>query len=152
MEGQFLEVRCVHEMQPEQVIAGRMPGGASALGQWLQAIQASLSELYANGQIVGCRSLTLGLGPDGPIDFWLAAEKEQPSIDEQAQVKELVADVPAPLVTDGPAALALVFSVGADAPAEAQLAMPDAWRAIMHAAGKPLSVDEILTRLQAERS
>ncbi len=139
-------------LQPEQVIAGRMPGGASALGQWLQAIQASLSDLYANGEVVGCRSLTLGLGPEGPIDFWLAAEKEQPSVDEQARVRELVAQVPAPLVTDGPVALALVFSVGADAPAEAQLAMPDAWRAVMHNAGKSLSVDEILARLQADRS
>jgi len=139
-------------LQPEQVIAGRMPGGASALGQWLEAIQASLSELYADTQLAGCRSLTLGLGPDGPIDFWLAAEKEQPSVDEQARVRELVAEVPAPVVTDGPIALALVFSVGADAPAEAQLTMPEAWRAVMQATGKPLSVEEILTRLQAERS
>lgn len=139
-------------LQPEQVIAARMPGGASALGQWLQAIQASLTELYAASDVVGCRSLTLGLGPDGPIDFWLAAEKEQPSIDEQAQVKATVADVPAPVVTDGPVALALVFSVGAEAPAEAQLAMPEAWRAVRHAAGKSLSVEEILARLQADRS
>jgi hypothetical protein len=139
-------------LQPEQLIADRIPGGAGALGQWLQAIQASLSAHYATSDVVGCRSLTLGLGPEGPIDFWLAAEKEQPSVDEQAQVKELVAEVPAPVVTDGPVALALVFSVGADAPAEAQLAMPEAWRAVLHAAGKPLSVDEILTRLQADRS
>ncbi len=139
-------------LQPEQLIAERIPGGASALGQWLQAIQASLSEHYAASNVVGCRSLTLGLGPEGPIDFWLAAEKEQPSVTEQAQVKELVAEVPAPVVTDGPVALALVFSVGADAPAEAQLAMPEAWRVVMQAAGKPLSVDEILARLQADRS
>ena len=139
-------------LQPEQLIATRIPGGAGALGQWLQAIQASLTGHYAKSDVVGCRSLTLGLGPDGPIDFWLAAEREQPSVAEQAKVKELVAEVPAPVVTDGPVALALVFSVGADAPAEAQLAMPEAWRAIMHAAGKPLSVDEILARLQADRS
>ncbi len=139
-------------LQPEQVIADRMPGGAGALGQWLQAIQASLTEHYAKSDVVGCRSLTLGLGPDGPIDFWLAAEEQQPSVDEQAQIKELVAELPAPEVTYGPVALALVFSVGAAAPAEAQLAVPEAWRAVMHAADKPLSVDEILARLQADRS
>jgi hypothetical protein len=139
-------------LQQEQVIAERMPGGAAALGSWLQAVQGVLAEHYADSTLSGCRSLTLAIGPDGPIDFWLTAEKEQLPVEEQGQVRALVAETTAPIVTDGPVVVALVFSIGHDAPAEAQLTMPDAWRAVAQAAGKPLSIEEIVLQLQASRS
>lgn len=135
-------------LQPEQLIADRVPGGAGALGQWLQGIQAALADYYSERTEGGCRSLTLGIGPDGPINFWLAAEKEVLPLDEQAEVRALAAEVPAPLVNDGPVVLAMVFSIG-DAPPEAQLTLPDAWRAVTQGTAEPLSVEEIVLRLQA---
>lgn len=136
-------------LQPEQVIADRLPGGAGALGQWLQGVQAALARYYAERTEGGCRSLTLCIGPDGPINFWLAAEKETLPLDEQAEVRALAAEVPAPLVNDGPVVLALVYSVGRDAPPEAQLTLPDAWRAVTDASAEPLSVEQIVRRLAA---
>jgi len=138
-------------LQPEQVISDRLPGGASALGQWLQGVQSALADYYGNAE-VGCRSLTLGVGPDGPIDFWLAAEKQTPPLNEQAEVRALAAEVPAPVVVGGPVLLAMVFSVGAGAPPEAQLTMPDAWRALAQNANEELSVEDIVLRLQAARN
>jgi hypothetical protein len=136
-------------LQPEQVIADRVPGGAGALGQWLQGIQTALARYYSERTEGGCRSLTLGIGPDGPINFWLAAEKEALPLDEQAEVRALAAEVPAPLVNDGPVVLALVYSIGNDAPPEAQLTLPDAWRAVSQGSEQPLSVEEIVLRLHA---
>jgi hypothetical protein len=139
-------------LQPEELVARRLPGGADALGHWLQTLQAKLTKHYATAATLGCRSLTLAVGPNGPIDFWLAAEQTQPPVAEQAAIRELAAQVPCPSVTGGPIALTMVFSVGGEAPATAELAMPEAWRPIVETAGKPLSVDEILLRLQAARN
>lgn len=136
-------------LQPEQVVAERVPGGASALGQWLQGVQNALARYYAERKDGACRSLTLGIGPDGPINFWLAAEKEALPLDEQAEVRALAAEVPAPQVNDGPVVLAMVFSIGDSAPPEAQLTLPDAWRAVAQSSQQPLSVEEIVLRLQA---
>jgi len=136
-------------LQPEQVISARVPGGAGALGEWLRGIQTALARYYAGRTEGGCRSLTLGIGPDGPINFWLAAEKEALPLDEQAEVRAIAAEVPAPRVDDGPVVLALVYSVGRDAPPEAQLTLPDAWRAVTQASSEPLSVEQIVLRLPA---
>jgi len=52
-------------------------------------------------------------------------------------------------VQGGPIALAVVFSLGTEPPPEAQLTLPDEWRAIIQASDTSIGVEQIITRLWA---
>jgi hypothetical protein len=135
--------------QPEHVVSARLPGGAEAVGSFLGAIQALLRDRYDDNPASGARTLSIALGPQSRMQLWLAAEEEAISNDEQLQLRELSTQVSVPEVQGGPIALALVFSLGVDAPPEAQLTLPDEWRGIMQASDTTISVEQIITRLWA---
>lgn len=136
-------------LQPEQVISARVPGGAAAIGALVASIQDLLRDRYDDNVTVGSRTLSIALGPERRMQLWLAADDGGVSSDEQSQLRELSTRVLAPKVQDGPVALALVFSIGSEPPPEAQLALPDEWRAIVQASDTTLTVEQIITRLWA---
>jgi hypothetical protein len=133
--------------QPEHVVSARLPGGAEAVGSLLAAIQALLRDRYDDNTVSGARTLSIALGPERRMQLWLAAEENGILTDEQIQLRELSTRVSVPEVQGGPVALALVFSLGAEPPPEAQLTLPDEWRAIMQASDTTISVEQIITRL-----
>ena len=139
-------------LQPEHVISARVPGGAEAIGSLLTSLQNLLRERYDDSVGSAARTLSVALGPERRMQLWLAADEGSVSSDEQNQLRELSARVNAPEVRDGPVALALVFSIGTEPPPEAQLAMPDEWRAIVQASDTTLNVEQIITRLWASTS
>ena len=134
-------------LQPEQVISDRVPGGAEAIGSLLTSIQALLRDRYDDSVASGSRTLSIALGPERRMQVWLAADESGISADEQSQLRELSTRVSAPEVKHGPVALALVFSIGSEPPPEAQLTLPDEWRAVVQASDTTLSVEQIITRL-----
>jgi len=136
-------------LQPEHVISARVPGGAAAIGSLLASIQELLRDRYDDSVTVGSRTLSIALGPERRMQLWLAADEGSVSTDEQSQLRELSTRVNAPEVKDGPVALALVFSIGNEPPPEAQLALPDEWRAIVQASDTTIGVEQIITRLWA---
>jgi hypothetical protein len=135
-------------LQPEHVIGARVPGGADAVGSLLTALQGVLSEAYAATTEPGSRTLSIAIAPKRQMQLWLATEEDDAATeDEQARIRELSLSVDAPEVRDGPVALALVFAIGTEAPAEAQLTLPDEWRRIVQASDTVINVEQILTRL-----
>jgi hypothetical protein len=137
-------------LQPEPVISARVPGGAEAIGALLTTIQDLLRSRYDDTTTSGSRTLCLALGPRRRIQLWLAAPPDDAaSEDEQALLRELSERIVAPEVHDGPVALAVVFAIGAEPPAEAQLVLPDEWHAIIQASDTTLNVEQIITRLWA---
>ncbi len=134
-------------LQPESTISARLPGGPSALSSLVDALRSELQQLYATHMESGARSLSLAVGPDGRLELWLASEDEQHSADERSRVHALASRLSPPLVLGGPVALALVYAVGPEAPAEAQLTLPNEWHAVLRASDSPLSVEQILTRV-----
>ena len=138
--------------QPEHVVSARLPGGAEAVGAFLAAIQALLRDRYDDNTVSGARTLSIALGPEHRMQLWLAADEDGISTDEQIQLRELSTQVSVPEVQGGPIALALVFSLGAEPPPEAQLTLPDEWRGIMQASDTTINVEQIITRLWASAS
>jgi hypothetical protein len=136
-------------LQPEPVISARMPGGAAAVGNLLAAIQEVLRERYDDNTATGSRTLSIALGPERRMQLWLATDEGSVSADEQSQLRELSARIEAPEVKEGPVAFALVFAIGSDPPPEAQLALPDEWRAVVQASDTTPNVEQIITRLWA---
>lgn len=136
-------------LQPEHVISGRVPGGAAAIGSLLASLQDLLRDRYDDSVTVGSRTLSIALGPERRMQLWLAADEGGVSSDEQSQLRELSTRVVAPEVKDGPVAMAIVFSIGTEPPPEAQLTLPDEWRAIVQASDTTLNVEQIITRLWA---
>ena len=137
-------------LQPEPVISSRIPGGAEAIGGLLTTIQDLLRNRYDDTTTSGSRTLCVVLGPLGRIQLWLAAPPEEAtSADEQELLRELSQQIVAPEVHDGPVALAVVFAIGAEPPAEARLVLPDEWHAIIQAPDTTLNVEQIITRLWA---
>lgn len=134
-------------LQPESVVQARVPGGAAALSALIDELRAALVRIYDGQQDSGARSLCVALAPGGRFELWLTREDEPVSPEESAEVRNLAASLRPPTVLDGPVALALVFAVGAEAPAEAQLTVPEEWRDILRASDSSLSVEQILTRL-----
>jgi hypothetical protein len=139
-------------LQPEHVTSARVPGGAEAIGSLLASIQELLRDRYDDNMASGSRTLSIALGPKRRIQLWLATDEDRISTDEQSQLRELSSRVVTPEVQDGPVALALVFSIGTEPPPEAQLALPDEWRAIVEASDTTLSVEQIITRLWSSPS
>jgi len=136
-------------LQPEQVFSARLPGGAEAIGSLLASIQALLRDRYDDNTISGARTLSIALGPERRMQLWLAADEGGISNDEQIQLRELSTRVTVPDVQGGPIALAVVFSLGTEPPPEAQLTLPDEWRAIIQASDTTIGVEQIITRLWA---
>jgi hypothetical protein len=136
-------------LQPEHVISARLPGGAEAIGTLLTTIQELLRSRYDDTTVSGSRTLCIAVGPERRLQLWLAAPEDTPTSDEQTLLRELARHVSAPEVHEGPIALALVFAIGVEPPAEAQLALPDEWRAVVQASDTTLNVDQIITRLWA---
>jgi hypothetical protein len=83
------------------------------------------------------------------MQLWLAAAtaNDAPSADEQAVLRELATTISVPEVHDGPIAIALVFAIGDEPPAEAELTIPDEWRAIIQASDTAPRVEQIITRI-----
>jgi hypothetical protein len=133
-------------LQPEHVIAPRLPGGSNTLGPYLQAIQAALTLHYSSGATGGPRTLVLAIGPGGRAQFWLASRDELPS-DERLAVEGISTQVAPPTVANGPVILALVYSAGAIPTAQPQLSMPIEWQAVARRVNATLSVDEIVAQL-----
>jgi hypothetical protein len=136
-------------LQPEHVFSARLPGGAEAVGSLLTAIQALLRDRYDDNTISGARTLSIALGPERRMQLWLAADEGGVSTDEQFQLRELSTRLTVPEVQGGPLALAVVFSLGAEPPPEAQLTLPDEWRAIVQASDTNIGIEQIITRLWA---
>jgi hypothetical protein len=147
--GRMLELLGVTLLQPEPVIAARVPGGANAIGALLASVQEALGEVYAATTAPGSRTLCIALGPERPLQVWLATDDDVAVSDEEARVRELTRNVEVPEVLDGPVAFAVVFAIGAEAPAEAQLTLPDEWRSIVAASDTTVSVEQIITRIWA---
>ncbi len=136
-------------LQPEHVTLARVPGGAAAIGALVASIQELLRQRYDDNVTSGSRTLSIALGPERRMQLWLAADEGGVSSDEESQLRELSSRLSAPEVKDGPVALALVFCMGKEPPPEAQLALPDEWRAVVTASDTTPSVEQIITRLWA---
>jgi hypothetical protein len=144
----MFELLGVTLLQPEQVMAERLLGGADALASLVKAIQESLRVFYRDrGSESGARTLTLALGPRGRLGLWLSAGDDAVLADEESHVNELRHRLEVPVVIDGPVALALVYRVGTEAPPEAQLTLPEEWLEIVKASDTQLTPEQILTRL-----
>jgi hypothetical protein len=143
----MLKLLGVTVLQPEQVIGARVPGGADAIGALLTSLQRILHDAYADTTEPGSRTLSIALAPNRRLELWLATDDETAITEEEARLRELAQGVDAPDVVDGPVALALVFAVGTEAPAEAQLTLPEPWRRIVQASDTVINVEQILTRL-----
>jgi hypothetical protein len=136
-------------LQPETILAARMPGGAEVLGLFVSTLKEVLRDQYDDVIASGARTLCVALAPGPRFQIWLAASEDESCGDEQLALQRACSELAAPRVVDGPVALALVFSVGSEPPAEAQLTLPDEWRAIVQASDTTLSVEQIITRLWA---
>jgi hypothetical protein len=136
-------------LQPEHVVSARMPGGAGALGAFLTSIQDLLRARYDDSAPSASRTLCVAIGPQARLQLWLATAtiNDAPSADEQAVLRELATHIPVPEMHDGPIAIALVFAIGDEPPAEAELTIPDEWRAIIQASDTAPSVEQIITRI-----
>lgn len=134
-------------LQPESVVEARVPDGAAALTALIDELRVGLGRIYDGQSDSGSRSLSVALAPGGHFELWLAREDEPVPPEESAEVRNLAATLRPPTVLDGPVAFALVFAIGAEAPAEAQLTLPDEWREILRASDSSLTVEQILTRL-----
>lgn len=134
-------------LQPEAIISARLPGGASALGSLVDALRGGLEPLYGAGAPSGARSLSLALAPPHRLQLWLAAEDGELTTEERARVEGLAEHLSPPQVVGGVVALTLVYAVGVEAPAEAQLTLPDEWRAVIDASDSALNVEQVLTRV-----
>jgi len=134
-------------LQSEANTASRLPGGADALGSFVERVNAALAELYRDERESSARTLTIALGAAGRLGFWLSAGDDAVPAVEQARLAELMSPLQGPEVVDGPVALALVFHTGAEAPPDVQLTLPDAWQAVLKAADTPLTPEQIITRL-----
>lgn len=133
-------------LQPEHLTIARVPDGASAITALLTSVQDLLRERYDDNVATGSRTLTIALGPQRRLQLWLASDEGGISSDEESQLRALSTRVAVPEVHDGPVALALVFSIGSEPPPEAQLALPDEWRAIVKASDTTLDVEQIIAR------
>jgi hypothetical protein len=136
-------------LQPETVLNQRMPGGASVLGPFVSTLKELLRDQYDDVMASGARTLCVALAPGPRFQVWLASDDDESCSDEQAAFVSACKDLTAPRVVDGPVALALVFSIGSEPPVEAQLTLPDEWRAIIEASDTAPSVEQIITRLWA---
>ena len=143
----MFELLGVTLLQPEAVIAARVPGGAEAISSLVTDVLAALQSVYVAQQGSGARTLTMALGAAGRLGFWLSAGEDAVPAHEQRQLAEQTAALRAPEVVEGPVALALVFRIGPDAPADVQLTLPDAWHAIVQASDTALTPEQIITRL-----
>jgi hypothetical protein len=81
------------------------------------------------------------------MQIWLAAPDDAALADEQALLRELSAQIPVPEVHEAPIAVALVFTIGSEPPVEAELTLPDEWRAVIVASDTAPGVEQIITRL-----
>jgi hypothetical protein len=134
-------------LQPERIIGARVPGGAEAIGALLTSLQGVLRDAYADTAEPGSRTLSVAIAPQGRIQLWLATDESTSTSEEEARIRELSLRVEAPEVHDGPVALALVFAIGSEAPAEAQLTLPEEWQRIVQASDTVIDVEQLLTRL-----
>ena len=134
-------------LQPEEVIAPRLPGGSEALSEYLNGVQDALISHYATSESTGARSLFVALGPNAECQFWLVADPLLP--EEKVAVQDLARLVPPPAIHDGPVILALAYSMGAEPVPQEGLTMPTEWLAVVDSAGGPLEVDDIVLRLWA---
>lgn len=134
-------------LQPESVVQARVPGGAAALSGLIDELRTRLVRIYDGQEGSGSRSLCVALAPAGNVELWLARDDEPIAPEESAEVRNLAIGLEPPTVLDGPVALALVFAIGTEAPAEAQLTLPEEWHEILRASDSSLSVEQILTRL-----
>lgn len=147
VESWMFKLLGVTLLQPESIISARLPNGAEAIGELLTGLQRSLRDHYDEHVESAARTLCVVLGPERSPQVWLSTDEGVPSADELRHAESLAARVSAPAVKNGPVAMALVFSIGPEPPAEAALCLPDDWRAIIRASDTPLSVDQILLRL-----
>lgn len=136
-------------LQPEAILNQRLPGGATVLGSFVSTLKELLREQYDDVIASGARTLCVALAPGQRFQVWLASDDNESCSDEQAAFASACEELTAPRVVDGPIALALVFSIGSQPPAEAQLTFPDEWRAVIEASDTAPSVEQILTRLWA---
>jgi hypothetical protein len=150
--GVMFNLLGVSLLQPEQVVVARMPGGAEALGALLSAVQDLLRSRYDDTAPSGSRTLCIAISPERRMQLWLAGHEETPSADEQALLRDLGARVPVPEVRDAPIALALVFAIGSEPPAEAELTLPDEWRDVIRASDTRPSVEQIISRLASSEA
>lgn len=136
-------------LQTEPMTAARVPGGAAVLGSFVNDLKELLREQYDDVIESGSRTLCVAVAPEGRLQAWLTATDDEPCDDEQAAFQRACRDMAVPRVVDGPIAVALVFSLGSEPPAESQLTFPDDWRAILRASDTTLSVEQIITRFWA---
>ena len=144
----MFELLGVTLLQPEALIAARLPGGAEALAAFVQAVKTSLEQVYARHTESGARTLIIALDGGRPLSFWVSAADDALPHEEEERLAALNTVV-VPEVVDGPIALALVFRIGADAVAEVQLTLPEAWQAVVRASDTALTPEQIVTRLWA---
>jgi hypothetical protein len=134
-------------LQPEPMVAARLPGGAEALAALVQVVQGSLLSYYADSAVSASRTLTIAIGPQRRLQLWLSTDEGVPADAEHDHVQSLANRLTAPEVQGGPIALALVFTIGSEPPPESALAIPDEWRSIAQASDTALSIDQILLRV-----
>jgi hypothetical protein len=136
-------------LQPEAILAQRMPESATVLGAFLSTLKEVLREQYDNVIASGSRTLCVALAPGPRLQVWLAAGEDESCAEELAKLERSCLELTAPKVVDGPVALALVFAIGSEPPPEAELTLPDEWRDIVRASDTTLSVEQIITRVWA---
>lgn len=93
--------------------------------------------------------LFVAIGPPRRLGFWLSSADDVVPEAEEAGLAALSA-VAAPEVVDGPVAFALVFRIGAEAIAEAQLTLPEAWQAVVRASDTALTPDLFACRSELD--
>jgi hypothetical protein len=139
-----MELQSVTLYQPEGVIESRLPDDVDALSEFIQRLVAAVSLEFANDGPTS-RVLVVALTPDR-CAFWIllpdGAADERPNADAR------LSSVTRPRVVGGPVAFGLILHHDEDFPSTGGPPVPHEWADVAREAGSPLSVDEILTKLQ----
>jgi hypothetical protein len=147
--GAMFNLLGVTLLQPETILSARMPESATRLGAFVSDLKELLRDQYDEVIASGARTLCVALAPGPRFQIWLAASEDESCAQELRALEQACSGLDAPRVVDGLIALALVFSIGSEPPVEAELTLPDDWRAIIQASDTAPSVEQIITRLWA---
>jgi hypothetical protein len=108
-------------------------------------VSEALAAHYGATEAPGERALFIAVGPHFKCQLWLAGRSLLPG--EQPAVEALAIAADPPAVQAGPVAVALIYTVGAASSSPEELTVPEAWRAVVEQAGRPLDIDDIILAL-----
>lgn len=137
-------------LQPEEVLAPRLPNGSDDLAAYLGSVREALGSYYASTTAPGSRTLFIAVGPRAKCQFWLSGAALLSG--EQAAVEALAHETTPPEVQIGPVVLALVYTVGGQSSVVEELTTPPQWQTVIQEAGRSLTIDDVIEVLWGDAS